>query len=265
VPLVVALALRLVDLLGVVVLMDDPRPSRHRAELSAGLRAIPTTVRAGLVQVRRSPALGALLAAIALWGFGSAAYEVLTPVRLAELFGDDPARAATWMGPLSAAAWIVLAIGAAASRPAVARLGAARTAGLVRVFQGLAILGLAVAAGPTALAASYLVAFGALGASNPPHQILLHREAPGPLRATLLSVNSMAALGAGAAGALLLGSLADMIGAAGAMAVGGGATVAAAAFYRVARHRGALPLARDALAASAPAPGRSDSSADERR
>lgn len=243
VPLVAALTLRVVDLLGVALLMDDPAPGRGRAEVVAGLGAIPATVRAGVRQVRRSPAIGALLVAAGLWGLGSAAYEVLAPVRLAELFGDDPTRAGAWMGPLSAGAWVVLAGGAAASRPLIARLGAARTARWTRVLQGAAIVGLAVATGPVGLAVVYLVVFGAHGATNPAHQILLHREAPGPLRATLLSVNSMAALGAGALGTLVIGAMADRAGTATAMAVGGVVTVLGAAAYRRVARCGASALA----------------------
>lgn len=256
VPLVAALVLRVVDLVGVVVLMDDPAPSRRRSEVTAGLRAIPATIRAGLTQVRRSPALGALLGAVALWGLGAAAYEVLAPVRLAELFGGDPTRAAAWMGPLSAGAWVVLALGAALSRPAIAHFGAARAAMLVRVVHGLAIVGLALAAGPVALAVTYLVAFGAHGAANPAHQILLHRESPGHLRATMLSVNSMAGLGAGAVGTLLLGGLADLLGTAGAIALGGVAVLVAASLYRAVDRRGAPALVHGASPALTAVPER---------
>jgi predicted MFS family arabinose efflux permease len=76
---------------------------------------------------------------------------------------------------------------------------------------------------------------------------LLHREVDGPHRTTVLSVNSMVAMPAGAVGGIVLGAVADGAGVRVAMAVGAAVLAAAAPLYLVARKwsRTAQPVATD--------------------
>ena len=73
------------------------------------------------------------------------------------------------------------------------------------------------------------------GAANPVHQALLHREVDGPHRTTVLSVNSMVAMPAGALGAIVLGAIADGAGVRPAIFVGAAVLATAMPLYLVAR------------------------------
>jgi MFS family permease len=250
VPLAVALGLRLAELVLIATTMVERRPEVDRARLVVVVGQVPQVVRRSIALAKGSTAVVALLAVEVLWGVGSAAYEVLTPVRLAELL-DGTDVAATWMGPVSAGGWAVVAVGSACVRPLVRWLGATGTGVLLRVLQGGAVVAMGVVAGPAGLVVAYLVNYGAHGAANPVHMMLLHREATGDLRATLLSVNSMAALGPGALGTLAIGWLADATATSTAIVAGGLVLAVSAPLYLVVRRRGAPPLAeRDTAVAS---------------
>jgi sugar phosphate permease len=80
---------------------------------------------------------------------------------------------------------------------------------MLRVLQGLAVVGLGLATGVPGVIAAYLTAYVFHGASNPTHFTLLHRQVDSSLRATVSSLNSMASLSAGALGLIALTSLAE--------------------------------------------------------
>ena len=101
------------------------------------------------------------------------------------------------------------------------RVGVARSAAFLRIFQGLAIVGMGVLAGPVGVVTAYLACYVAHGASNPMHTTLLHRQVDGPHRTTVLSMNSMVSQPAGAIGAIVLAALADGTSVTTAMVVGG--------------------------------------------
>ena len=89
------------------------------------------------------------------------------------------------------------------------RIGIAPSAALMRVVQGLAVAGMGFFGGVAGVVAAYLACYAIHGASNPAHMTLLHRQVEGPNRATLVSVNSMAAQPAGALGVIVLTSIAE--------------------------------------------------------
>ncbi len=119
----------------------------------------------------------------------------------------------------------------------------------MRVGQGLTVLGMGLAAGPVDIVAGYVGTYAIHGAANPVHQAMLHREVDGPHRTTVLSVNSMVAMPAGAIGGIALGALADRTSITTAMVVGAAVLAVAAPLYFVAR-----PASRSSVVSSTMSP-----------
>jgi predicted MFS family arabinose efflux permease len=171
------------------------------------VREAPVVIRDGLRLLARNPVLRGLVLVEIFWSTGMVVFESFQPIRLAELVGGgEPAGAL--MGPLAAVAWGVFALGSALAGLLSRRIGVTRTAMLARVLNGLGAVVMGLAAGPVALVAAYLFTYGLHGTGGPMHAALLHREASTRNRATVLSMNSMAAVAAFAVASPLLGALA---------------------------------------------------------
>ena len=207
-PLLVALALGAVNLFAIVVLMDEPRRARDPRAIARSVRAVPSVVAEGIALLRRSRVLAALVAVEAFWGFSMVTFETFFPIRVAGLVGGEDSAAAI-MGPVASAAWLAAAGGAAGVLVLTRRFGVARSAALFRVVQGVAILFIGLLTGVGGVVAAYLVCYVAHGASNPVHTTLLHRQVDSAHRTTVLSMNSMVSMPAGALGGVLLAALAD--------------------------------------------------------
>lgn len=239
-PLLVSLVLELVHLIAVALLMTETRPVRSVAARQA-LRGAPAVIGSAVRLVRGSTVLVALVAVEFLWGFGMVAFETFTPARLGEVLGD-PERAAALLGPASAAAWLLAAAGASLAPALVLRLGAARAGAVLRVGQGLAVLGIGLATGPVGLLIAYLATMAVHGAANPVHQGMLHRAVVGPsTRATVVSANSLTAQTGGALGGIALGALADATSLTAATLAGAAVLASAAPLYLAAGR--AIPAA----------------------
>jgi predicted MFS family arabinose efflux permease len=248
-PLLGSLAIELVHLVAVAGLMvepyrdDRPLASRRRAVLGS-LRATPRVVGEAVRLIRRSRVLVALVTVELLWGFGMTAFETFTPPRLADVTGSTDS-AASLLGPAQAGAWLLFSAGAFAA-PALTRwLGGAYAAGALRVAQGLAVVGIALAAGPVGVIAAFLATMCVHGAANPVHSSLLHRAVEGPThRATVVSANSLTSQAGGAVGGIALGALADATTLPTAILVGAAVLAAAAPLYLPARRlpQGSLDL-----------------------
>lgn len=233
-PLLVSLALGVVDLVAIVVLLTEVRPARGVRAMMASVRAVPRTIGAGVRMLRRSRVLAALVAVELFWGFSMVTFESLFPIRLTEVLGDTD-QAAALLGPVASAAWFVSAAGAASITLASRRIGVAHAAAALRVLQGLTIVGMGMIAGPVGVVAAYLACYVVHGASNPMHSTLLHREVDGPHRATVVSMDSMVSQPAGAVGMIALSALADGTSLTTAMVVGGIVCAVAAPLYLPAR------------------------------
>lgn len=233
-PLLTSLVLQIVHLVAVALLMAEPRRTRSLMSLGPSVRATPAIVRDAVRLVRGSTVLLALVTVELLWGFGMTAFETFTPVRLADVLGD-PDRAGALLGPTNAAAWLISSAGAGAAPTLARRFGAAQAGAMLRVTQGLTVVGIALASGPIGVIAAYLATMGVHGAANPIHQGLLHRAVTGPShRATIISANSLTAQGGFAIGAISLGALADLTALTTVMMLGAVILAAAAPLYVVA-------------------------------
>jgi predicted MFS family arabinose efflux permease len=207
-PVVVSLVLQMAGLIGLVLLMTEVREEKGLSAAVSAAKGTPAAISGGLRLLRDNRVLLAIVAVELLWGFGMATFESFTPVKLAEVVGDVD-RAAAISGPAASAAWMVSALGAAIVPWLGRRVGLAPAAAILRVLQGLAVVGLGLAAGVPGVIAAYLFAYVIHGASNPAHLTLLHRQVDGSLRATVASLNSMAGLSAGALGLIVLTRVAD--------------------------------------------------------
>jgi MFS family permease len=229
-PLLVALALGIVNVIAIVLLMRETPRARDAHAVAASVRQVPRVVVDGLGLLRASRVLMALVAVELFWGFSMVTFESLFPVRLSEVVGDAD-QAAALMGPVTSIAWFASAAGAGLIVAVSRRIGVARSAGLLRIVQGATIVGMGLLAGPLGVVVAYLACYVAHGASNPMHMTLLHRQVDGPHRATVLSMNSMISQPAGALGAILLSALADGTSISTAMIVGGIICALAAPLY----------------------------------
>lgn len=235
-PIAIGLALRLLDLGAVAVLMTDDSSARaeERLRFGATMAEVPTVVADAARLVMRSRVLPALLGVELLWGTGMVGFETLFPPRLSEVV-DDAARAASLLGPVGTAAWLLAAAGSALVPHLTRRVGPEVTAALLRVAQGVSVLALAVLAGPVGLITFYLVTLMVHGAGNAVHSSLLHANVESAHRTTMLSANSMAGHLGGGIGSIILGLVAANIGLTTAISAAAAVLVVAAPLYLVGR------------------------------
>ncbi|AEB44073.1 MFS transporter [Micromonospora maris] len=262
-PVIAAVGLQVVYLVALLALLTERRAVTGPAALRASVREAPRMVGEAFGLLRRSRVLLALVAVELFWGFGMATFEGLLPIRLAEVVADAD-RAATLLGPASTAAWLASAGGAALTPLLIRRLGAAPGAALLRILQGITVVGMALFAGPTGVLIAFVACYAVHGASNPLHMGLLHRQVAGPYRTSLISLNSMVAMPAGALGGVVLGYIGDRAGVSTAMLVGAVVLAVAAPLYLPAWRAGRQSAddGRDAgVPDTGPSPGDGESAA----
>jgi DHA1 family tetracycline resistance protein-like MFS transporter len=233
-PVVVALALRAVDLGAPARLLHEDRP-RRVVTVWAGAAATPAVVRSAVALLRATPAQLALVAVEVLWGAGLSGVEMLTAPRLAEVLGDAQ-RGAAVAGVASAVAWGTCAGGSALTGwfGRVVGGGPARVAAAGRLAQGGTVAVAAVVAGPAGLLAGYFTFYLVHGPANAVHYGMVHRLVGAEHRATIISASSVAARMGGLAAALGLGAVAGGAGIPVALGVAAVLLAAGAPLYRVA-------------------------------
>ena len=219
-PVLLILVLQLAGFAALALLVHEAPHPKGKRSLLTSVRDVPRVIAEGTRIVRGSRVLLCLLGVSLCWGFGMVTFEVLMPVRLSELVGGEE-RAAALTGPVGAAAWFVNALGAAAITLVTARIGVGRTAVLLPLLQGGAIVTMGLVAGPAGVIAAHLVCYAAHGASGPVSDTLLHREVTGEHRSTVMSISSMVWQPAGALGQILLTLLASGVSTGVAIVVGG--------------------------------------------
>jgi predicted MFS family arabinose efflux permease len=229
-PVLVALGFAIVNLVAVALLLSETRPSLGFRAIATSVRAVPAVVREGVLLMRRSRVLAAVIGVELFWGFAIIAFETLFPLRLGEVVGSTT-EAAALMGPASSAAWFAASLGAAFIAVVSRRTGVARAAIAMRILQGLTIIAMGLFAGVVGLITAYLACYLTHGASNPMHSTLLHREVDASHRTTVLSLNSMVFHPAAAIGAIVLTAIATETSLSTAMIVAGIACAAAAPLY----------------------------------
>jgi DHA1 family tetracycline resistance protein-like MFS transporter len=229
VPVLLALVLSLLSTVAVALLMAEDRPARGKAAFAASLRGVPVAIGGAVGLARRSRVVQALVAVEFLWSFGMVTFEKLMPVRLSEV---TPA-AGPLLGPVSSVAWGASAAGAALVPLLVRRIGAQWAGFTLRIAQGLTVVGMGLFAGPAGVIGAFLLCYAVHGAANPVHSGILHRQAEGEYRASLLSLNSMVAAPGFSIGAIVLTAVAVHAGTPVAIVAGAVVLALAAPLYLV--------------------------------
>ena len=232
VPVLVALGVSVLSTVLVALLMKEDRPARGRAAFVAGLRGVPGAIGGALRLARRSRVVFALIMVEFFWSVGMVTFEKLMPVRLSEVTAD-PGTAAAMLGPVNSAAWVASAAGAALVPVLSRRIGAARTGFTLKLVHGVTIVGMGLFAGPVGVIGAFLLCYAMHGAADPVHSGLLHRQAEGEFRTSLLSLNSMVGQPGFSIGAVVLTAVAVRAGTPAAIVAGAVVLAAAAPLYLV--------------------------------
>jgi MFS family permease len=233
-PVIVALALLVLEWIAIATLMTESRQARNPSALKNAVSEVPTIVASAVGTVKRSTVLVAIVSVEFLWGLGFHSVESFTPAKLGDVLSSSD-RAATILGPANTVAWLVAAGGAALVPVLTRRLSPAGVGAGLRIAQGITVLGIAYAIGPVGVVVAYVLAIGVNGASNPIHQGMLHRGVvDSKSRATVVSVNSLTGQTGAMIGGITLGLLADATSLTVAIVAGGVILGAAAPLYLLA-------------------------------
>ena len=160
------------------------------------------------------------------------AFESFMPIRLSELLSDRD-RAAAIMGPVTAAAWGVSALGAAMVPLLLRRWSMVGVSVALRIVQGATVVGMGLAAGPVGLILGLFATYAVHSAAGAIYETLLHEQVGKENRATVLSLASMAMQPAGSIGAITLGIIATGVSTGFAIIVGGVVLALAAPLFLV--------------------------------
>src|SRR5659263_227171 len=119
-------------------------------------REAPRVVVDGIRLLSSSTVLRALVLVEVFWSIGMIAFETLMPVRLSELVGGETPAGAL-MGPVSAAAWGLFAVGSTLAGLASRRIGVGWTALLARFLNGVLVVVMGLMTGPVGLITAFPV------------------------------------------------------------------------------------------------------------
>lgn len=253
VPVLAALAAQLIALAATWVLMKESTHATGWRALARSVRETPRSVAEGVGLLRRSRVLLTLVSVELFWGFGMVAIEAFPTLRIAEVTGGYET-AATFSGPSFVAGAFAGAAGAAVT-PTIGRwLGIAPTAALMRIVQGATVAVMALSAGIVGLLAAYIACYIVHGTSNAAHSTLLHRQAEGPVRATVVSLNSWVAQPAFAIGTVILAAVAQKASVTTAMLICAVVLAVAAPLYLPAWRQSRLDSARETEAVKVAVP-----------
>lgn len=235
-PLVVAIALRLVDTVAVYSLMAETARPKGWDAFRRSVAEVPVIIKSAFGLVAGTASLALLIGVEITWGLSSASWEGFFPVRLEEVLGDA-AGAAAVMGPAAAAAWLFSAVGSALTPRLTSRFGQYRAAAWMKLIQAGTVVAFGLIAGPVGLITAYLMSYLAFGAWAPVHKALIHSHASSANRTTVASLNSMAGMGAAAVGGILLGYVSDTISVSAGMWVAGVIAAIGAPLFLLAKRR----------------------------
>jgi DHA1 family tetracycline resistance protein-like MFS transporter len=236
-PYWIASGLALVQIVVGLLLMHEDRSARV-AGLLDSVRATPAVVLDGVRLLWGSRVLRALVAVELFWGFGMVAFESFMPIRLSELVSDRD-QAASIMGPVTAAAWGVSALGAAMVPLLLRRWSMIQVSVALRIVQGATVIGMGLAAGPIGLIAGLFATYAVHSAAGAIYETLLHEQVGKQHRATVLSLASMAMQPAASLSAVTLGAIATGVSTSLAIVVGGLVLALAAPLFLVRERAGA--------------------------
>lgn len=211
-PVVIAAGADAVRL--VVTLVAMPEPKYEATTLRSILRDVPSTIGSGVRLAVRNVMLTRILAISAAMGVVLSVIELLTPAWMSELAGAAD-RGVLAYGLVAAVGFAADAVGSGLSMRLLRRLGSARAVAITGYcVSSLALVAMAAATavdgfgGILAAGVAYLLMFVGLGVAAGPLAQLLHSQVDAAERATVVSVQSLILMLAGAVGSVSLGYLA---------------------------------------------------------
>jgi len=234
VPLVAALAVKLLTVVAIAVLVREERPVG--GSWRAGFRAVPALVRDALALSRANPRLLLLMSASFVAGLAIISLEALWQPFFAALpeVGQGSA-AAPLFGVIMAGNFLVGMVGNLLSVPLARHWGGryARVSAVARLLQGASILALAATGALVPAAGFFWLAYLMGGVGLSPHATLLNAEIPAERRSAMLSVQSLAAYLGSFAGGAALGYVAEHVAISAAWLIAGALTVVSLAPYLI--------------------------------
>ena len=240
VPIVAALVVKLLLIVAVALLIDDPRPadgvSRHDNSWRAGFRAVPGLVRDAARLSCANPRLLLLMSASLVAGLAVISLEALWQPHFAALPGVGGNGAPTPLLGVLMAGSFAAGMGGNLLAGRLSRRLAGRYAlvsAVSRLLQGAAILALAAAGSLVPAAGFFWLAYLMGGVGLSPHAALLNAEIPADRRSAMLSVQSLAAYLGSFIGGAGLGAVAERASIPAAWLIAGALTVVSLAPYLI--------------------------------
>lgn len=206
-PILAALAVKLLTLVALARLIPDDRP--QSGSWRAGLRTTPEIVRSAIALSRANSRLLLLMSTSFIAAFAILSLEAFWQPFFAALPGAGDA--SLFFGVIMAGNFLVGMAGNLLSVPLSRRSGDryGLVAATSRLFQGASILALAAAGAVIPAAGFFWLTYLAGGVGLSPHATLLNAEIPAERRSSMLSIQSLAAYLGSFLGGAALGFVAD--------------------------------------------------------
>jgi len=231
-PLVFSGAIKTLNILFVIFLVKERRPSTTENTWIKGVREIPTILKTAVSLTRQNNIILLLLGVTTASGFLLASLESFWQPHFANLFGGSEGNT-FWFGVIMGGNFLVGMVGNALVTPISKALG--KRYGLVlAIFQGLkgiCIIVLALQSNlPIAIMLFWLVYLN-MGVISSPHSTLLNEQIPSEQRSSMLSIASLASYLGGAVGGIFLGYIAEKQSISTAWIIAGGISMLSLSLY----------------------------------
>jgi MFS family permease len=235
VPLLAALAVKVILVIALAVLIPTDRPTGS-ASWRAGFRAVPKLVHEAVLLSRANSRLMLLMSASFVAGLTIISLEALWQPFFAALPGARASAAPTpLLGVIMAGSFVASMAGNLLSVPLSRRLGGryGLVGAMARFLKGAAILSLAAAGELIPAVGFFWLTYLAGGIGLSPHATLLNVEIPAERRSTMLSVQSLAAYLGSFLGGAVLGYVAEQTSISTAWIIAGALTVVSLVPYLI--------------------------------
>ena len=232
IPFLAALAVGALHVIGVVLLVKEPRRRAEERAIRGAIADVPSVVARSVKMATRTPVIRLLMLAMITIGIALSTIETLWPPQFAEILGGAEGNTEVF-GVLAAIGFGAAALGSALSPRYVTlfRKRQGTSAGVARIGFAVGLVGLGVAGTVAFAGSAYLLFYIFVGLVGPIHQTLLHGQVTSVERSTMLSADSLALQAGGLVGILGSTRIADAAGLPVAWFVVAGLTALSAFFY----------------------------------
>lgn len=209
-PLVFSGVVKAINLVCVIFLVKEKRPSTTENTLIKGVREIPAMLKTAVSLTRQNNIILLLLVVTTASGFLLTSIEAFWQPHFANLFGGSEGNT-FWFGIIMGGNFLVGMVGNALVTPISKALR--KRYGLVSaIFQGLkgvCIIILALQSNLPIAVMFFWMIYLNMGVISSPHSTLLNEQIPSEQRSSMLSIASLASYVGGAVGGIFLGYIAE--------------------------------------------------------